>query len=342
MKRAVLLILSTSVVATSAQAQLFRRNPSNEQLQQQMQQMQGAQGMQGFQMPSREEMEQLQRDSAEMQRLSTEMQRLQRLGRYDEAQVLSKRLDELMASGPMSRMLGGGMGGAAAILRQMAPGALPEGVTDEDLEQATRFSTSEMIGMERSLMQGEGAYLPEPLFVKPLRLHYVPETLGQAIRMPAAARRHMIDAYQQMGAKDFAAAEASIKQALALSRAPQIVESAARLEAMRGNRDAALKLLQEAIAAHEKLNPRDPAIASFLWQQAQVHAEAGAQRRAVEATERALEILSALGENTIGYGAGLNNLGVVLHEGGDTARALQNYEKAYQVLQRAMQALAGK
>ena len=215
-----MLILSTLVVASSAHAQLFRRNPSNEQLQQQMQQMQGAQGMQGFQMPSREEMEQLQRDSAEMQRLSTEMQRLQRLGRYDEAQVLSKRLDELMNSGPMSRMLGGGMGGAAAIMRQMAPGALPEGVTGEDLEQATRFSTSDMVGMERSLMQGEGAYLPEPLFVKPLRLHYVPETLGQAIRMPMAARKHMIEAYQRMGAKDFASACRMLASAPAKSFAP--------------------------------------------------------------------------------------------------------------------------
>lgn len=341
MKRAVLLVLGTSIVASSAHAQFFRRNPSNEQLQQ-MQQMQGAPGMQGMQMPSPEEMQQLQRDAAEMQTLSTEIQRLQRLGRYDEAKALSKRLDELMSSGPMSRMMGGVMGGAAEAMRQMAPGTLPEGVSAEDLQEATRFSITDTIGMERSMMQGDGAYLPEALFVKPLRLHYVPETLGQAMRMPAAARRHMIDAYQRMGAKDFAGAEAAIKQALALSRAPQIIEAAARLEMMRGRNDAALKLLQEAIAAAEKANPRDPAIASFLWQQAQVHAEAGAQRRAVEASERALAILATLGENTIGYGAGLNNLGVVLHEGGDAARALQNYEKAFEVLRRAMQALAGK
>ena len=102
MNRAVLLVLSTLVLATSAHAQLFRRQPSNEQQEQLMRQLQqqGAGGMQGFQMPSREEMEQLQRDSAEMQRLSTEMQRLQRLGRYDEAQALSKRLDELMQCRP--------------------------------------------------------------------------------------------------------------------------------------------------------------------------------------------------------------------------------------------------
>ena len=96
-------------------------------------QQQGAGGMQGFQMPTREEMEQMQRDSAEMQRLSTELQRLQRLGRYDEAQALSKRLDELMNSGPTARMIGEqAMGGAAAIMRQLPPGTLPEGVTDED------------------------------------------------------------------------------------------------------------------------------------------------------------------------------------------------------------------
>jgi CHAT domain-containing protein len=319
LKRAVVLILGAWIAASPAHAQ-----------------------MQGMRIPTPQEMQQLQRDAAEMQTLMTEMQRLQRLGRYDEAQALGRRLDELMKSGPMSSMMGGVMGGAAEALRHMAPGTLPEGVSAEDLQEATRFSVSDALGMERSMMEGDGAYLPEALFVKPLRMHYVPETLGQAMRVPAAARKHMMDAYQRMGAKDFPGAEASMAQALALSRAPQIIEAAARLHMMRGRNEAALGLLQEAIASAEKANPRDPAIASFLWQQAEAHAQAGAQQRAVEATERALAILSAQGDDTIGYGAGLNNLGVVLHEGGDAARALQSYEKAWEVLQRAMQASAGK
>jgi CHAT domain-containing protein len=299
LKRAVVLILGAWVAASPALAQ-----------------------MQGMRIPTPQEMQQLQRDAAEMQTLMTEIQRLQRLGRYDEAQALGRRLDELMKSGPVSSMMGGVMGGAA--------------------DPETRFSLSDALGMERSLMEGDGAYLPEALFVKPLRMQYVPETLGQAIRVPAAARKHMVDAYQRMGAKDFAGAEASIQQALGLSRAPQIIEAAARLEMMRGRNEAALKLLQEAIESAQKANPADAAIASFLWQQAEAHAQAGAQRRAVEATERALAILAVQGDDTIGYGAGLNNLGVVLHEGGDAASALQNYEKAWQVLQRAIQAHAGK
>jgi hypothetical protein len=87
LRAAVFLLLTTSVFAPPAHAQLFRRAPSDDALRQ-MQQMQG-----GMQMPSREELEQMQRDAAEMQRLHTEMERLRNLGRYDEAQALAKRLD---------------------------------------------------------------------------------------------------------------------------------------------------------------------------------------------------------------------------------------------------------
>src|SRR5262245_46998611 len=117
MKSAIVWILATSVVATSAHAQFFRRGPSEEQLRK-MQEMQRTGGMY---IPTPEESAQLQRDAAEMQTLRTEMQRLQRLGRFDEAQVLARRLDELMNSGPMARMREQRMQGLGARMQQSLP-----------------------------------------------------------------------------------------------------------------------------------------------------------------------------------------------------------------------------
>jgi len=86
-------------------------------------------------MPSREQMEQMQRDAAEMQTLTKELERLQRLGRFDEAQAVAKQLDELMKRGPMGAMMGNLLG--------------------------QEFSLADALGIEQSLMEGEGVYLPD-------------------------------------------------------------------------------------------------------------------------------------------------------------------------------------
>ncbi|HEX6689921.1 MAG TPA: hypothetical protein VF110_02085, partial [Burkholderiales bacterium] len=201
MVRLLVAVVVLSWVA-AAHAQFFRRGPSDEQLRQ-MQEMQRQSGMY---IPTPEESKQMQRDAAEMQTLMTEMQRLQRLGRFDEAQVLAKRIDELMNSGPMARMreqqMQGRMG--EAMRQALPPGTLPEGVDlDEALSNINRFSISESIGMERRLMEGEGAYHPEPLFVTPVILRFADDFMGDAVRIPMEARRLMIDGYGLMAAKDY-------------------------------------------------------------------------------------------------------------------------------------------
>jgi CHAT domain-containing protein/tetratricopeptide (TPR) repeat protein len=268
-----------------------------------------------------------------MQRLTTEMQRLQRLGRFDEAQALGRRVDELMSKGPMGRTFGETMGRSADVLRQLPPGTLPEGVKPEDLQEATRFSIGDMIGMERGLMEGEGAYLPEALFVRPMQLYYLPETMGAAARMPMAARNHLFEAYRLMAAKDYAGADASLKQAAALSRSPQVVEAMGRLESARGNSQAALRLLDEAINSAD--DPKSPLVASFLWQQASIHSALGAHRRAADLAERALALIGRSPDGAA-QATGQNNIGVALHLGGDAAGALKHYERALSALQAAM------
>ncbi len=313
------LLLAAWVV--TAQAQLFRRGPSDEQLRQ-MQQMQG-----GMQMPSKEEMAQMQRDAAEAQTLLTEMQRLQRLGRYDEAQVLSKRLDELMNSGPMGRMREQTRERSRDLTRMLPPGALPEGMDlDQALEQANSFSATDAINMERSMMRDEGLYLPEPLFVRPVMVRYSTEMTRQSARMPMKARQLLMDAYGRMQAKDYDAADAALKQAAALTPSSQILEAQARLHVMKGNPKTALRLL-------DTFQQRS---VMLYWLQSEIQSSLGAHREAITAAERALK-LAEQGKNPAELASALNNLGVSIQLSGDPKRSLELYEKAVGLLQGAMQ-----
>jgi hypothetical protein len=74
-----------------------------------------------MQMPSKEELAELERQSAEISRLNNEIQRLQRLGRLDEAEALGRKLDELMSSGPMGAMMREQRARTSDLLRQFAP-----------------------------------------------------------------------------------------------------------------------------------------------------------------------------------------------------------------------------
>jgi CHAT domain-containing protein/tetratricopeptide (TPR) repeat protein len=320
LKRAVLLLIGTSVIATSAHAQFFRRGPSDEQLRQ-MQQMQG----QGMYIPTPEESKQMQRDAAEMQRLLPEIQRLQRLGRFEEAQVLSKRMDELMSSGPTARMLGQQRGQMGEAMRALPPGTLPEGMTEEALDNATRFSTSDAIGMEQRMLEGDGAYLPEPLFVKPALLRFSADMMATSANLPMPARRLMIDGYGLMVAKDYDGADAAFRQAAALTPSPVIVEARSRLEVVRGNPMAALRLLA---AAKQSI--------SILWEQSYVHSTMGQHGTAIEAAERALKIAAA-DPKSIEYASALNNIGVALYEADAAQRALEYYERAITALHAAVE-----
>jgi len=325
LNRAVLLlVLSTWVVAASAQFP-FGRGISREQMEQ-MQRQQG--GMQSMPMPTREEAAQMQRDAAEMQRLGSEIERLQRLGRYDEAQVLSKRLDELMNSGPTARYREQMMGGMGDLMRLLPPGSLPEGISAEDLEQAVNFSSSDAISMERRMMEGDGgAFLPEPLFVKPVVLHYSPETLRSSARMPMKARELLMDGYGRMQSKDYDGAEAAFRQASQLTPSPQVVEARARLLVARGDPKGALRLL-------ETFPNRN---ASQLWLQSEIQSSIGAHRGAIDTATRALKLASAAGDAGAEYAAAQNNLGVALQLAGEPQRALELYEKSVGALQDAIQ-----
>lgn len=324
MNRAVLLlILSTWVVAASAQFP-FGRSISREQIEQ-MQRQQG--GFQNMPTPTREEAAQMERDAAEMDRLNKEIERLQRLGRFDEAQALSKRVDELMNSGPTARYRDQMMGNIGELMRQLPPGMLPEGISQEDLGEAMRFSTTDALGMERRMMEGEGLFLPEPLFVRPVVLHYSPETLRGAARMSMKARELLMDGYSRMQAKDYDGADIAFRQASALTPSPQVLEARSRLLVARGDPKGALRLL-------ETFPNRSP---SQLWLQAEIQSSLGAHRGAADTATRALKLAAAAGDASAEYAAGLNNLGVALQLGGEPQRALELYEKSVGTLQGAIQ-----
>jgi CHAT domain-containing protein/tetratricopeptide (TPR) repeat protein len=322
LNRAVLLlILSTWVIAASAQ--FFGRDISREQLEQ-MQRQRGA--MPAMPTPTREEAAQMERESAEMGRLSKEIERLHRLGRYDEATVLSKRLDELMNSGPTARYRQQMMESLGDVMRQLPPGMLPEGFAQEDLNQALNFSMGDAINMERSMMEGEGAYLPEPLFVKPVVLHYADEMMSGSARIPMKARQFLMDGYARMQAKDYDGADAAFRQASQLTPSPQVVEARARLLVARGNPKAALRLL-------ETFPNRN---VSQLWLQSEIQSSLGAHPAAVETARRALKLASAGGDTGVEYASALNNLGVALQLAGEPQRALELYEKSVGALQAAV------
>jgi hypothetical protein len=98
--------------------------------------------------------------------------------------------------------------------------------------------------MERRMMEGEGLFLPEPLFVKPVVLHYSPETLRGAARMSMKARELLMDGYSRMQAKDYDGADAAFRQASALTPSPQVLEARSRLLVARGDPKGALRLLK--------------------------------------------------------------------------------------------------
>ena len=291
----------------------------------QMQRQRG--GMQAMPTPTREEAAQMQRDAAEMQTLSKELERLHRLGRYEEAQAVSKRLDELMSSGPTARYREQMMGNMGDMMRMLPPGTLPEGITAGDMQEAMRFSASDAIGMERRMMEGDGPFLPEPLFVRPVVLHYSPETLRGAARMPMKARELIMDGYARMQAKDYDGADAAFRQASQLTPSPQVVEGRARLLVARGNPKGALRLL-------ETFPNRST---SQLWLQAEIQSSIGAHPAAVETAGRALKLASSSGDTSAEYAAGLNNLGVALQLAGEPQRALELYEQSVGAFHAAMQ-----
>src|SRR4029079_646130 len=123
--------------AVAASAQFFGRSMSREQMEQMREQARQSQGMQPL---TREEAAQMQRDAEEMQRLSKEMERLHRLGRFDKAQALAKRIAELRTSGPAARLREQQMGHMGDVLRQLPPGMLPEGVDEARPQYAKRSS----------------------------------------------------------------------------------------------------------------------------------------------------------------------------------------------------------
>lgn len=321
MTRAVVSLILVAWLA-AAEAQLFRRGPTDEQLRQMQQQGQS------FQMPSREEMEQMQRDAAEMQRLQKDLERAQRLGRFDEAQAIAKRLDELMNSGATGRMMQQQRGRMGDVMRMLPEGALPDGITAEDLESMQRFSVSDTLGMERRLMEGDGPFLPEPLFVRPVLLRYSPEMNRQSVRMPMKARELLMEGYTRMNAKDYDGAEAAFKQAAALTPSSQVLEAQARLHWVRGNPKTALRLM-------ETFSQKN---VSLLWLQAEIQSALGNHRAAIDAAQQALKVAAAGGETSGEYASALNNLGVQLQLGGEPKRALELYEKSVGVLQAGMQA----
>ena len=308
--------------AVAASAQFFGRSLSREQIEQMRQQSQGMQ----MQPLTREEAAQMQRDAEEMQRLSKEMERLHRLGRFDEAQAVAKRIDELMNSGPAARLREQQMGHMGDVLRQLPPGMLPEGVDEASLQDAMRFSAGDAMGMERRMMENDGTlFLPEPLFVRPVRLRYSSETMRGAARMPMKARDLLMEGYAKMQAKDFDGADAAFRQASALTPSPQVLEAQARLLVARGDPKGALRLLdtfpQRAIPLY--------------WLRSEIQSSLGEHKAAIASAEQAAKLAGPSGETSIDYAASLNNLGVALQLSGDAKQALQLYEQSVTALQAA-------
>ena len=287
---------------------------------------QGIPGMPGI---SYGDLAELNRQSKEMASLQTEIDRLKRLGRFEEAQALDRRLNEVRSSGPLGRMLEQGIRQS----REMPSTGVPQaGISN--VGQIGQLSAAGL-RMERVNMESDTAFYGQPLFVRPVMI-WSYELAGKQAQMPVAALELMLDGIARMNAKDYDASEQSFAKAISLSRSPTIIQAAIGLDIVRGQRDVALRRLQSAIDALEKEDPSSGEIASMLWHQASIHNTAGAHGRAAEVCERALAIVTARGTDTAEYAAGQNNVGVTLQLGGSTARALEYYERSFAALQNGM------
>jgi tetratricopeptide (TPR) repeat protein len=189
-----------------------------------------------------------------------------------------------------------------------------------------RFSAGDAMGMERRMMENDGSlFLPEPLFVRPVRLRYSSETMRGAARMPMKARDLLMEGYAKMQAKDFDGADAAFRQASALTPSPQVLEAQARLLVARGDPKGALRLLdtfpQRAIPLY--------------WLRSEIQSSLGEHKAAIASAEQAAKLAGPSGETSIDYAASLNNLGVALQLSGDAKQALQLYEQSVTALQAA-------
>ena len=321
MRRIVCLILGSWVLAASAQ---FPGLPPG-------MLTQGVSGMPGI---SYGDLAELKRQSEEMASLHTEIARMKRLGRFEEAEALNRRLFEVMSTGPLGRIIGQGMRQSREMQRDPSTGLPQAGIAIENVGQIGQISAAGL-RMERANMESDTAFYGKPLFVRPVMTESI-ELAGNQAQMPVAALELMLDGIACMNAKDYDASEQSFAKAISLSRSPTIIQAATELDIVRGQRDVALRRLQSAIDALEKEDPSSGKIASMLWRQASIHSTAGAHGRAAEVCERALAIVTARGTDTAEYAAGQNNLGVALQLGGSTARALEYYERSFAALQNGM------
>jgi len=289
------------------------------------------QGLQGTQTPSFGELSEMKRQSEEMTTLQTEIARLKRLGRFAEAEALNRRLSEVMSSGPLGRMMNEGMRNSREMQQQLPPGSPQGGPSVENVRQIGQLTAVGLLN-ERNRLENDAVFQGQTLFVRPVMTASDQQDTSQA-PMSMEGLQLMLEGLARMTAKDYDAAEQSLAKAYSLSPSSTIIQLMVQLDVQRGRGDAALRRLQLEIDALEKADPRSGAIASMLWLQASIHNTAGAYSRAVEACERALAIVSTRSNTTAEYATAQNNLGVALQLGGNTARALEYYERGFAVLQ---------